>query len=82
VCGVRGVAVKGGVDEGGGYELFDGFVTKVSRDGLPSASVVTFHEGEEKFKRAVVAVMSKTGHRGATTGHVAVPCKLTAHRAA
>jgi hypothetical protein len=41
------VAVKGGVDESVGCEEFDGIVTKVSRDGLPSTFAVEFHKGEE-----------------------------------
>jgi hypothetical protein len=31
----------------GGCERFDGFVTKACGDGLPSASLVAFHEGGE-----------------------------------
>jgi hypothetical protein len=54
-------------------------VTKVSRDGLPSASTVAFNEGEEESKRVVVAVMSKVGHRAALTGHVFVAGEMTAH---
>jgi hypothetical protein len=40
---------------------------------------MAFQEGEEELQRLVVAVMSKAGHRGAVTGHVAIAGKLTAH---
>jgi ribosomal protein S28E/S33 len=43
---------------------------------------VTFQEGEEELKRAVVAVLSKTGHGGAVTGHVVFARELTANGAA
>jgi hypothetical protein len=33
----------------GGCEGFDELVTKVSGDGLPSASVVAFHEREKEL---------------------------------
>jgi hypothetical protein len=33
----------------GGCELFYGFVTRVNGDGLPSASVVAFHEEEKEL---------------------------------
>jgi hypothetical protein len=41
------VAVKGGVDDCGECEGFDGFVAKVGRDGLPVTSVAAFHDVEE-----------------------------------
>jgi hypothetical protein len=40
---------------------------------------MAFQEGEEELQRVVVAVLSKTGNRGAVTGHVAVAGELTAH---
>jgi hypothetical protein len=43
---VRRVATKRGVDESGGDEGFDGFVTEVGGDGFPSSSVVALQEGE------------------------------------
>jgi hypothetical protein len=46
---VRGVTFKGAKNGCGGCEELYGFVTKVSRYGLPSASVVAFHEGEEEL---------------------------------
>jgi hypothetical protein len=83
MCEMKGVAVKEGVDECGGCELFDEFVTKVSRDGLPSTSdVAVFHKGQEELWRVVKAVLSKAGHGGAVTGHEAVASELTVHGAA
>jgi hypothetical protein len=41
--------VKRGMGGCEGCKLFDVFVTKVCGDGLPSASVVAFHEGEEEL---------------------------------
>jgi hypothetical protein len=69
------------VDDNGGVEIFDGFVTEVCGGGLPSASVVAFQEGEEELKRVVVSVMSKAWHRGAVTSHMAVVGELTTHGA-
>jgi hypothetical protein len=43
----RRVAVKGVVDDSGGGEGFDGFVTKVGGGGLPSSAIAAFREGEE-----------------------------------
>jgi hypothetical protein len=37
------------VDENGGGEQFDGFVTKIGDDGSPKSTVVAFQEGEEKL---------------------------------
>jgi hypothetical protein len=45
---VRGVVVKGW-DECGGCAGFYRLLTKACGDGLPSASVVAFHEGEEEL---------------------------------
>jgi hypothetical protein len=43
------VAIKGGLDECGGCEFFDWFVTKVRRDGFPQTSGAALHEGEEEL---------------------------------
>jgi hypothetical protein len=43
------VTIKGGMDSCGECERLYGFVTEVCRDGLPLASVVEFHEGEEEL---------------------------------
>jgi hypothetical protein len=40
---------------------------------------MAFHEEEEELQRAVVAVMSKAGHRGAVSGHVDVASEKSAH---
>jgi hypothetical protein len=46
---VRGMTIERGVVGCGGCGRFDGFATKVCGDGLPSASVVAFREGEKEL---------------------------------
>jgi hypothetical protein len=36
------VAVHGGIDSSGGGKIFDGLITEVRGDSLPSAAVVAF----------------------------------------
>jgi hypothetical protein len=74
---VRRVAVKGAVEESGGGEGFDGFVTKVGGDGFLSSAVVAFLDREEKLHGTLVSVLFESGHRGAVTCHVSVAGELS-----
>jgi hypothetical protein len=79
VSTASGLTVNGGVDESGGGEYFDGFVTEFGGDGFQASSVMAFQEGDERGRVTGVPVLSESRHRRAViTCHMSVACELSA----